>query len=211
MSSSLIDIRYESVQEIVFNANIILICGKAEVSWLRMTTALMNIRNSSTSTRVFEARTMNALQKTAELWSSNNSWNDSESLSKPYNKHIINLVSDFCRYDCTDDRDRIFAVHSLSNGRDARMRIDYGQSAYTTYRQFALACMADGKTSAVLEAAITRPHVTNTTDWPSWVPDWRREPIRHDKNLPSRGMCTFTGNVHNNIATLKFQCPYPHI
>jgi hypothetical protein len=201
----------DSIQEIVHNAEIVLICGKVELSWFRTITALRTIKNGNSSKRIFEAHTVNALQKTADLWSSNNSWRDLQPPSAPNNEHILDLVSEFCRYGCTDARDRIFAVHALSNGNDAKIRIDYGQNVYTTYRRFALACMAARKTPAILTAALARLDLTTTTThWPSWIPDWRRKPARYDGDLPSIGMCAFTGKIHNNIATIKFQCLYPH-
>jgi hypothetical protein len=166
------------VQEIVFSLDITLICGKSKLSWLRLSKGLIAFQRMSQSESFWPGDKFNGLKTVVNLWRRNAIMQDLDfSLpSRPHHEHIIDLVIKLSTYGCTDARDRIFAVHALSQQNHAGVAIDYSLDVYATYRRFALACMADDRMLAVLYAAAARFDTKSYANWPSWIPDWRRTP-----------------------------------
>lgn len=117
----------------------------------------------------------------------------------PLRTHILDLVSGFSTYGCTDARDRIFAVHALSQDENAHTEINYTLGVHTTYRNFAVACMNDGRTLDVLIAASARVDILSTEPQ-SWVPDWRIQPIIEDSFRPEYHYYTHQGEPMVNLS-----------
>lgn len=139
-----------------------------------MITALTDVQNLMLTTTPHPlGHSTASLRKTASLWR----MQCIEQKSFP--THIFDLVSEYSSYGCTDARDRIFAVHALSQERNADVKIDYTLDVPTTYRRFAMACMADGQMFKVLKAASARVNI-HSTEVSSWVPDWRIEVTMDD-------------------------------
>jgi hypothetical protein len=172
------------VQEIATGSEVSLICGKSEISWSRIALGLNRFDYWSGSTQeLLRTDGMNTLRKSAEIWRKELDQRDADLASKEpgsamirYLKHILDLVINFSIHGCTDDRDRIFAVHALSQRYNAHMAIDYSLDVYATYHRFALACMADDRTVDIIRAASASLGLDLCEGWPSWVPDWRRIP-----------------------------------
>jgi hypothetical protein len=154
------------------------------------------------------AHSVTSLQKVVDLWVDNS---NGEQLAQPTNypgTHILYLVSDFLAYGCTDDRDRIFAVHALSCNNTAHMEINYDLGVCATFARFACVCMADGGLIEVLDASIARFNVSSAIEVPSWVPDWTRKP-RPFRSLPPhrsdgflKPVITYLSQVGENIIKL---------
>jgi hypothetical protein len=199
------------IQEIAFNVEITLICGKTQLSWFRMYTVLQSYR----SRRLIESSQsgmagIRAVCLAAEEWS-RNCLISKEPSTVASRRHILDLVSASDMYQCTDARDRIFALYSLANHETAHMEIDYSLDVYATYRNFALACMANGRTLDVLNAALERLDTTSSTEWPSWVPDWRRNTTRLSLPIPREHANTngplkvSTGTIYKDVVELKIK------
>jgi hypothetical protein len=193
--------------------DILLICGTFELTWLRMSTTISTLEMSLGSIYLYDsAHPFASLQKVIHLWRKKNKDN---SLILPTicisghhpQDHIFDLVSDFHAYGCTDDRDRIFAVHALSYNNDAHMEIDYDLGVCETFVRFACVCMADGRLRDVLDASIARINVPSAIEVPSWVPDWTRKPgpftkLPANRNLFVGPMITYVSQVRDNIIKL---------
>jgi hypothetical protein len=174
------------VQEVVFNLDITFICGKRELSWIRLAKGLNHIQKWSKSQKNWAlGHEIDTLYQVADLWKTNAfGLRNPSHLADP--EHILDLVINFGTHRCTDDRDRIYAVHSLAHERNAHMPIDYSWDVYETYHRFALKCMADGRTVDVLSASAASLHFQSCTSWPSWMPDWRCMPDRFRLDVSER-------------------------
>jgi hypothetical protein len=181
------------IQEIVFNNDIILLCGASELTWSRLVSALLVLHSfgSSKLERIVRGKSATLL-KIAEIWRFHCNIRDpalpSVSTQKPDN--ILNIVERFGSYQCSDPRDRIYAVYSMTSDilpsrheswrrhtRDAsrvHMDVNYALDVKDTYQAFASACIRSGRIVSVLQAALWRQFHSCAEDWPSWVPDWRK-------------------------------------
>jgi hypothetical protein len=194
------------VQEIVFSLDITLICGKSKLSWLRLSKGLIAFQSGLQSNKYMLGDENKGLWKVADLWRRNAIVQDLDSStpSRRHHEHILDLVIEFRIYGCTDGRDRIFAVHALSQQNHARVAIDYTLDVYATYRSFALACMADGRTLTVLYAARARLDMESHASWPSWIPDWRRMPASiTDQEYKHSSMIDYACEVNEGTIELK--------
>jgi hypothetical protein len=194
------------VQEVVFNLDVTFICGKSELSWVRLAKGLNHIQSWSNSK---EGRTLghevDILYQIADLWKINAIGLDPNLGPSADHEHILNLVVKFRTHMCTDDRDRIYAVHALAHQNNAHMPIDYSWDVYETYRRFALACMADGWTADILRTALAGLDTHSGTNWPSWMPDWRCLPDRLEKfrYANDKSRVKYIRNVNDNTVELE--------
>jgi hypothetical protein len=187
------------LQEVAMSVDITFICGKTRLSWLRMYTVLQSKRYKrladSSQPNIAGLR---AACLTAEEWG-RNCLIRREPSTVASRRHIFDLVSASDMYQCTDARDRIFGLYSLANHETAHMDIDYSLDVYATYRNFALACTADGRTFDVLDAAVEHLDMTSSTKWPSWVPDWRRNVTKSSLPKPDFADSYDLREVHTGI------------
>jgi hypothetical protein len=187
------------IQEIAFNMDITLICGKTQLNWFRAYTILQGyLHDQLTESSQLGMAGIRAAFLAAEEWS-RNCLIGREPSTVDSRRHILDLVSASDMYQCTDARDRIFGLYSLANHETAHMEIDYSLDVYATYRNFALACMADGRTLDVLDAAVERLDTTSSTKWPSWVPDWRRNVTKSSLPKPNYVNDYDLREVHTSI------------
>lgn len=107
---------------------------------------------------------------------------------------ILDLVQQFGNHQCVDAHDRIFGLCGLAwdirstplqaEDRVARvvyMDIDYSSSIQQSYTTFAIACMKSGMVSEVLGAASERRQQAMSSNWPTWVSDWRIQPTQRSR------------------------------
>jgi hypothetical protein len=118
-------------------------------------------------------RDIGAIQDMATLWRQNCTDSSYGGLELNPRRHILRLISNFKAYECSDPRDRIIALHSISRGLNAGVVVDYTLDVQTTYRNFAFACMANEHTDTILKATLAQLSRKAPFTWPSWVPDWR--------------------------------------
>lgn len=189
------------IQEVVFNLDVTLICGVAEISWLRLCVAL-EIYQLKTLQQTL-ARKISAIKRIHELWARHNLphgfllqsssiQNDEEGAggSRNGDAHgIADLMTEFVHYQCSDERDRIFALFSMASdiytplslrsGQEPSpmmgipMKIDYTLNVQQTYRSLAKSAMENGQLTNMIQRAAARKLSALEPEWPSWVPDWR--------------------------------------
>lgn len=141
---------------------------------------------------------------------------------------IFSLVERSLDHDCSDDRERIYAMYAIASdiapalcerpttlqeGADraflVRMNFDYSLDVRETYVNFAIGYMKSYShylSLQILEATLMRPHGRAPMDWPSWLPDWRMK--REKRGAIYEGLLskngsdadtTFAGSLQNSI------------
>ncbi|RYN85268.1 hypothetical protein AA0120_g8884 [Alternaria tenuissima] len=207
------------IQEVVFNLEVCLICGETELPLSQLVSAVDITGWQISWTEPDHEATWNAVLEIGRLWNLYSLVPGRKTFEDRGGAQIVRLMEKFRLYECTDPRDRIFALCSMANdvilnGNSGelngsylkyfststeddviRIDIDYSLDVRETYEAFALACLM-GKENANLiwKALLMRQHSPPPIDWPSWVPDWRVQPRR-----PERG--GFTTYEHE-----RFDC-----
>ncbi|KAH4812526.1 hypothetical protein HBI26_135130 [Parastagonospora nodorum] len=188
------------IQEVVFNNDVILTCCESELSWCRLVSALQNTsRGGSAFPAFISPERRFALNQIAGLWKHHcliqgqmgfSITSIKPTVTEKIPENILDVVDAFTNYGCSDPRDRIYALYSMTPGvsstnairtsgvlenshKSVFMDIDYSLGVRDTYRTFALACISSGRLAQVLNNVLSRcPQYTK--DWPTWVPDWRK-------------------------------------
>ena len=79
------------------------------------------------------------------------------------------------RFQCTDPRDKIYAVVGLANlPQEERLTFDYDSGIEEIYLRSAVNLMLSDGSLDLLHCVV---HRTMASRLPSWVPDWRSEPL----------------------------------
>lgn len=182
------------VQECVLNADLNLIYGVSEISMVRLIAGLRLFSQGSTWSNQPENPAIRSIATKVDLWRTQSmidSINAQVSTIRP-SCDILDLVAQFVDHECSNDHDRIFALYGLASKisptdkkehgatllGQVYMDVDYSSSILQSYTNFAFACMESGAVAQVLNAALTRQTDQDSSDWPSWVPDWRRSSVR---------------------------------
>jgi hypothetical protein len=185
------------IQEIVFSLEVRLICGETELPFSRFIAALSFVEaclGRSLSNPAMRAR-MESIAEIRDLWKR---YSLLYSIDHYQTKavQILQLVEKFASYECTDPRDRIYALYSMATNVRPReilsqtaydrsspkdcivfLNIDYSLDVRETYKAFALACLSRINMAPVIwRAVFSRQHSFRPVSWPSWVPDWRVAP-----------------------------------
>jgi hypothetical protein len=200
------------IQEIVMNTDITLMCGTSEITWIRLATAMQILEKNLTKIVPTKwQRKLDALQVIINLWryhntidkpKKNNWGNEEQEMEQEGFLGIVNMLSS---YNCTDDRDRLFALYTMASdiqptshllqsldedthgglfGSHTKplskicMDIDYSLDTRQTYQAFAAACIAANRGLPLLHCVLSRQYAFSSPEWPSWVPDWRVPPSR---------------------------------
>ncbi|KAH8632700.1 hypothetical protein IG631_11334 [Alternaria alternata] len=169
------------VQEVVFNPEVRLIYGDVELSWARFVVTMTILSALPRDNPL--PKFWSAVTEIARLWRYYSLFENFSRLSESYETDIVKLLGDFDQHECTDPRDRIFALYNMTSNlrpsiatlhhRDVLMKIDYSLDLRQTYEAFALACMRAGKLRAIIGAVLSRQDSARPHGWASWVPDWR--------------------------------------
>ncbi|KAK8851192.1 heterokaryon incompatibility protein-domain-containing protein [Apiospora arundinis] len=176
------------VQEVVLNFDVLFCCENVEVPWMRLVQVLRSLNGKSgLSWSVVLPSTM------SELWSLR--FFDRDVTPR---FHTVRLLQDLSSAQCSDDRDKIWALSALatdlqirSAGQDAPQEsktpildVDYSMGATELYLTFAIRAMRTKSISRgllLVYASIRSDGEPSARGLPSWAPDWRlpqlREPI----------------------------------
>ncbi|KAK9419129.1 putative Heterokaryon incompatibility domain-containing protein [Seiridium unicorne] len=183
------------VQEISVNHSASVLCGHIELSWLAFANML--------STYGQNVMSKDLLQHLSD-------WAFSLSVPGLERRGILSLLDTYAYTDCSEDRDRIFALLALANDvanheneNGIVFKPNYTQGTEDVYVSFAKACIQSGQSGRLFRAAVhRRPRTPKTL--PSWVPDWG---VSHG---------TFSGERYSQMdskrctnyfnATLEFLC-----
>lgn len=120
------------IQEVVMNTDVTLICGTSEITWARFTAAVEVLRHlcSGTSGAAPQYK-LDALQIIINLWKLHNMSKETKSIQRGFyfpasseatddnndndgQENILGIVDTLSSYNCTDDRDRVFALYNMA-------------------------------------------------------------------------------------------------
>lgn len=88
--------------------------------------------------------------------------------------HLFYLLSDVSRRDCTDPRDRIFALAGFCSADTPQIVVNYSLDTNEASEAFARGCLTQSHTQVLCYAGIgLRERQPNAPRVASWVPDWR--------------------------------------
>jgi hypothetical protein len=161
------------LQEISFSYNVVLRCGKSKLPWKIMTRALTRLTSSTTLRN-------ESIRQSAQAVLTAFPTNEGEEAEL---RGIFDVLWDCRHTECSDPRDRIFAVLGLcgdiaydeSEKKEARVHYlpHYQDGWVEVYRHFTESCITAGKFLLIKRHlfAFGDPLHRNA-DLPSWVPDW---------------------------------------
>ncbi|KAI0550343.1 heterokaryon incompatibility protein-domain-containing protein [Xylaria curta] len=170
------------IQELVLNPNVFFFCGAISIPWLRAAQLLKIFPKENLSPQILH------LYKLRETW-------DSHNRSKhriPPESGVLHMLSNFRETDCSDPRDRIYALIGIASDvvfedYDTRqeenkifIRIDYTQTVEQLYHDFAVAVQQSGGNNQdllLLETAL-RFNFSHKGELALWMPDWRLPIVR---------------------------------
>ena len=149
------------IQETVMAARALVYCGNFVVAWDDLARACRcQIRQQSLR------RGHNALESIDNTrWQRIKGGND-----------IYDILFMSYRFQCTDPRDKIYAVMGLANHsqQDEKLPVDYEDGIEEIYHRSAVDTMLSNRSLDLLQCVV---HHTVVSNLPSWVPDWRSEPL----------------------------------
>jgi hypothetical protein len=87
---------------------------------------------------------------------------------------ILDLLDQFRDFNCSNDLDRVFALAGISKESNS-ISIDYSKSPLDVYKDLARQCILDSRWRILhLVTRYFHDEVSDSSsEWPSWVPDWR--------------------------------------
>ena len=149
------------VQEVVFNVDVVLVFGLAELSWARLTVALLYLKTVLNRKGIqmpkngVDEQKVDAILAMSDLWKRHCGFMRSELSFSTGRMSIMRLLQTFQSHDCSDGRDRIYALYSmaydLAPANEAQglesieserlcMAIDYSLDVQQTFTAFVAAC-----------------------------------------------------------------------
>ena len=249
------------IQEVVHNIDIVLFYGIGEMTWQRLRMSLFKVQlefwsgvsgpSNKDALNQIEGK-LAALKKVYSLWMEHCDmdtfpsdpvgnapaepppldWRLNDTIDRN-SRGITSLITQFFTHGCSDDRDRIFAMYSMTydicpertvryvHAKDPKLasgmiifNVDYSQSVLETYRTFATKAILAGRITEILQCAATRRPVTK--GWPSWVPNWTvpmnvpyqpGERAPHSWIPPTEGFFKVTGLHGQCIQLSTGDCP----
>jgi hypothetical protein len=103
-------------------------------------------------------------------------------LDRQDSQPILDLLDTFSLSECSDPRDRLFALFSLAEEKDLGASVEYFLPWWHVYTSFAQMIVHSGKTSQLLDQVVRRGMLAHLNPaWPSWVPNWRAHPASKEK------------------------------
>lgn len=129
-------------------------------------------------------------------------------------EQFLNLIFDTALCNCTDDRDRIFALFSLLNtsGKEC-LRADYSLSTPQVYTGLSAYLVTNGFLRGVLMLA-PRLALNKSLGLPTWVPDWsslgksglkapKPDPQRWSSQIRTRRIDMGLGVARSGVMTIR--------
>lgn len=145
------------VQEVLNSTEAIVVCGRQQTSWqsVMVTVCCLERKNTKTSPR--------------EGWRSRLVQIE-DVFDTSYDRGLLNLVDRTRELQCTDDRDRIYAVLSLAKDR-VKIKPDYSLSTIQVFREVAVHVFNQRQATFLAYCDLR----SRRLPLPSWIPDWTAE------------------------------------
>lgn len=187
------------VQEVVFNNNVALMYGEETLDWEAVAEELRdlnkNVQEEVRNDQSLEMTKIHAVRTITKLWKGNQLRDtghadlpsQTPTTQKADQVSILQLMHDLADYECTDQRDRIYALYSMTRliqptSLAATLKIDgivffdidYSLDVPQTHEKFTNACLEAGYAQQTIEEALERPSKAYSIDT-----------RRHQMRLPS--------------------------
>ena len=105
--------------------------------------------------------------------------------------NMLGLLKRYHRANCTDERDRLYALYGMSLGTRIHRKhqtkliiscpVDYSTHYADAYTNFAAAAIESGYIDKVLQHVFEFGSLNRERDsWPSWVPSWNKKKTWYD-------------------------------
>jgi hypothetical protein len=157
-------------QELCFAKSAVICCGTAIMDWEELDHSLLLMRHQFYKLERDLGQAWLTAQELIEYrrTGQNEFGTGSERLTEP--------LRWFSRFECKDDKDRVFALLSLINeGQRVSYQPDYTKTVEEVYISFAEHCISHDDSLRILNLASSPlDHSPCDSRLPSWVPDWRR-------------------------------------
>ncbi|KAN0099506.1 HET domain containing protein [Hyaloscypha variabilis] len=171
------------VQEIVFSADQLVVCGGLTVSWRDFSAAIVYSRQAGIALPLGQPSSLN-------FWSIRSSVMD---LANHFDRGFLNLLLRFRSFHATDPRDKVYALLGLTTvvgqgGRQIQIQPDFDPrlSAEDIFISSALAIIRASRNLDIF--SVPRAATPSQLKLPSWVPDWTVEELTSSLLLPDENM-----------------------
>lgn len=170
------------IQEVSHAKRAVVICGDATVPWSTLSRALSYLVDHDLTSKYLDRYCTHACNNVVSMEKMRN-----QKTRDP----LFAVILANAYGGCSDSRDKIFAMMSISDGRDIfdwEISFDYGLSTSELFKRFAIWDIIRNGSLRSLSCATTGLRDFRLPPLlPSWVPDWNRLP---DKNLLVRSNAT---------------------
>ena len=153
-------VRIWVVQEVELAKNVLVVCGKYQMSAKSFDKATHNIQMVA----IYDIHNRQAPMLTTEVLRISTC----KEVGK-LSKDLLHLAREYRSRKSTDPRDKLYALLGLAEEMD--FEPDYGVSVLEVYRMFVEACIERSGTLDVLSCV----DIGSNSDMPSWIPNWSRQ------------------------------------
>ncbi|KIW97824.1 uncharacterized protein Z519_01408 [Cladophialophora bantiana CBS 173.52] len=164
------------LQEVALGRDTVVYCHTEKISWSLFARALDACRTSHYHGHLhFEPTALAALNHLSAL--------------QEKDRKILTLLWKFDHAQCTDPRDRLFALYGIAShirfndlpsvsdvvSQSIRCYVDYDVPTNQVYMDFAKSCIEGGHILVILVHAVSFGSLSDTdSSMPTWLPDWSR-------------------------------------
>lgn len=156
------------IQEVANASNVVVTCGRKTLDWRLLAVVIRDLQHNGIVAELFSEHARASAHSIIEMESTRRDLNHHS--SRPLLSVL--LATAYC--ECSDLRDKIFAVLSLANADG--IEPDYRASVARVYQDFASWCV-NKKGSIDFLSCVTPDSsevLPELESLPSWVPDWTR-------------------------------------
>lgn len=202
------------IQEVVLNADVVLICGSQQLSFGRLG-QLVDLLSAGENGALVDWKGFSAM---FELWKRSALAFSSTNRSST----LLDLMDNFEHFGCADARDRIYTLLAFATDvtmsvsqdtpkplmddvqRNPTLLIDYSSSIEDVYISTAISLVeAHGMAWVLIQAMKRREYGQKQRLLPSWVPDWATPPQRRLLWEPRYITKAHTGTCPGKLSKLQ--------
>jgi hypothetical protein len=157
------------IQEVASAKDVMIQYGNKEMSWAQLVNVFMPLGDQHVSVPLVEGgAARHARESIATMETLRRSRNG------PMPMPLIHVLLETCYHDCSDPRDKIFAVLGLAKDwlKEQNIKPDYKISPEEVFKDFAVWDVLYSGSLRILSCA-SRSQSGRGSKLPSWVPDWR--------------------------------------
>jgi hypothetical protein len=160
------------IQEVSNARRAVVLCGSDTISWNALATSLTYLVENDL-TKSLDATCGMACNSVANI----------QHIRQQHVKDpLFTVALDNTHGDCLDARDKIFALMSISEGRDIfdwEISFDYSLPVEELYKRFAIWDIARNETLRAISCETSASKESELSLLPSWVPNWTRNLDRY--------------------------------